>query len=95
MAIFTIRVELHNAQLSHYLALAKSLQASGIVDVVKDDTSGVLYKMSPGEYSYVGNATLDTVFNACTAAANATGLKNAVFVSECSARKWIGLPVVK
>lgn len=91
MAMFTIRIELHGAQLSHYLALAKALLSIGITDVVTDDATGTSYKMSPGEYSFVGNASLDTVFQACVGAANSTGVRNAVFVSECASRKWQGL----
>lgn len=91
--MFTIRVELHDATWRDYVDLANDLATKGITDVVTAD-DGSSYKMSPGEYSYVGVATIDAVYNAAVLSAAKTGRRYAVFVSEAVRRKWIGLPAV-
>lgn len=91
--MFTIRVELHDANWQHYVDLAADLGSKGITDVVTAD-DGVSYKMSPGEYNYVGAATIEAVYNAAVASAAKTGRRHAVFVSECTQRKWMGLQIV-
>lgn len=94
MSMFTIRIELHNGQATHYAALAKSLAAVGITDIVTAD-NGTRYRMSPAEYNFVGETSIDSVYQASVGAATATGLKFAVFVSQCSVRKWIGLQAIQ
>jgi len=91
MASFTIRVELHDANWQHYTNLANDLARSGVTDLITA-SDGVTYKMSPGEYNYEGNATIDNVLNAVRQAANRTGKANAVFVTEAAGRMWIDLP---
>jgi len=91
---FTIRVELHDANWQHYVNLAADLAKQGITDLVTA-SDGVTYKMSPAEYNYEGSATIDNVLDAVRAAAERTGKKNAVFVTQASYRKWIGLQPVQ
>jgi hypothetical protein len=43
MGMFTIRIELHNAQASHYVTLAKALAGVGITDVVVDGATNRAY----------------------------------------------------
>jgi hypothetical protein len=90
MANCTIRVELHDANWQHYTDLANDLARKGITDLIAA-VNGVTYKMSPGEYNYEGNASIDDVVNAVVESANKTGKANAVFVTEAVTRKWIGL----
>jgi preprotein translocase subunit SecD len=91
MSSFTIRVELHDANWQHYTDLANDLARKGVTDLITS-SDGVSYKMSPGEYNYEGNATIDDVLTAVRESANKTGRANAVFVTEAVRRKWIGLP---
>jgi hypothetical protein len=90
--MFSIRVELHYASREDYVTLAESLGRVGIVDTVVGD-NGVRYKLPPAEYSYVGNATLNQVFEAARTAANSTGRTYAVVANEVLRRTWIGLAV--
>ena len=93
MAQFIIRVELHDALWQHYVDMAKDLATKGITDVITAD-NGNRYKMCPAEYSYVGSEGIDAVFNAVQASATKTGKRHAVFVTEATRTKWIGLEVV-
>jgi len=90
MASFTIRVELHDANWQHYVDMAMDLTSKGITDVITAD-NGTRYRMSPAEYNYEGNATIDAVLEAVKESAAKTGKHHAVFVSEATRRKWIGL----
>lgn len=94
MSSFTIRVELHDANWQNYVDLAKNLASIGVTDVITAD-NGTNYKMSPAEYNYEGNATIDAVLTSVSAVANKTGKRNAVFVTEAIRRKWLGLQTVQ
>lgn len=91
---YTIRVELHDADWSHYVVLAQQLAARGITDVITAD-NGVRYTMPPAEYNYTGAADLQTVLNMAKAAANATGKRSAVLVTQSAGRMWDGLEKAK
>lgn len=90
MPAYTIRVELHDANWQHYVDMARDLATKGITDVITAD-DGTSYKMSPAEYTYVGSGSIDDVLNAVKASAALTGKRSAVFVTEATRRKWIGL----
>lgn len=94
MKAFTIRVELHAAQSQHYAMLAADLAPKGIVDVIQAG-DGVWYKMPPAEYNFVGNQTLQQVYEATVASAKKTGRSYAVLVTEATSRTWIGLEPVQ
>jgi hypothetical protein len=93
MSMFTVRVELHSATWQDYTNLAKDLAVKGITDVITAD-DGKRYKMPPAEYNYVGNESIDAVYNAAVASAVGTGRNHAVLVSEAVRRKWMGAPQV-
>jgi hypothetical protein len=93
MALYIIRVELHDAQWQHYVEMAKDLATKGITDVIAG-SDGNSYKMPPAEYNYVGSENIDAVFDAVRASANKTGKSNAVFVTEATRTKWVGMEVV-
>ena len=80
MASFTIRVELHDANWQHYVDMAKDLATKGITDVIAAD-NGTSYKMSPAEYSYVGNASADSVLEAVKAVQRARDARRAAMAS--------------
>lgn len=92
MPSFTIRIELHDAIWQHYVDLARNLKAIGITDtIVAGD--GKKYRLSPAEYNYEGNSTLNDVFLAASGAAALVVPKYAVFVTESggTGRIWAGL----
>lgn len=89
---FTIRIELHSANASHYADLARKLAAVGITDVVRGD-NGVSYKMPPGEYNYEPLADISNVRQTCAGIAASVVPSYAVFVTQGEARAWIGLRV--
>jgi hypothetical protein len=94
MSMFTIRVELHDATWDDYTKLHAQLAARGITDVVVSD-EGVRYKMSPAEYNYVGDRTIEQVQEQAEAAARAVGKRYAIFTSEAVRRRWTGLQQVR
>lgn len=94
MHFYTIRVELHAASWQDYINLANDLSTKGIVTSITAN-EGVTYHMLPAEYNYQGSADIDTVLNAAKASAEKTGKRHAVFVTEASQRKWIGLEPVQ
>jgi hypothetical protein len=51
--------------------------------------------MSPAEYNYVGNASADDVLEATKASAAKTGKRYAVFVTEATRRRWVGLEPIQ
>jgi hypothetical protein len=94
MSAFSIRVELHQATWQDYENLANDLLRQGITRTITADNGGT-YHLPPAEYNYQGNATIDAVLNAASASAQKTGRRHAVFVTEASQRKWVGLDLVQ
>lgn len=90
MAMFTIRVELHDATWQDYNDLAKRLAQHGIIDVITAD-NGKRYKLPPAEYNFVGNATVQQVHDAVVAVAGALGRRFGVVINEVTNRSWQGL----
>jgi hypothetical protein len=94
MALFIIRVELHDAQWQHYVDMARDLATKGITDEILA-SDGNVYKMSPAEYNYSGSESIDAVLSSAQASAAKTGKRHAVFVTQAQQTKWNGLPVVR
>jgi hypothetical protein len=90
--MYNVRVVLHEASWADYVKLADNLALQGITDVLVAD-DGRRYKMTPGDYNYTGTATQQQVFNSAQTAANSTGKRNAVVVSQVISRTWAGLPL--
>lgn len=94
MARFTTRVVLHDANWLHYGQLYPEMAKYGFTDeIVGDD--GRVYKMPPGEYDVLTDFTAIEVRTWARAAADATGCKNAVFVTEAGLRAWVGLDPIR
>jgi len=90
MAQFTVRVELHHAELPDYERLHGAMKQKGFSrQIISDD--GKTYHMSWAEYNGSGNLTSGQVLDIARQAANSTGKENAVFVTEAASRAWIGL----
>ena len=91
MAYFTIRVVLHDgASWDDYHQLARALAARNISDVIVSD-DGVGYKMPPAEYQCQGDLTAEQVRQICAVAAQTTGKRHAILVTEAKTRSWSGL----
>lgn len=90
MTLCTFRVELHGASHTDYANLSEQLARHSITDIVQAD-SGKWYKLPPSEYSYIGNATLDEVYDTVKSVTETLGKQFAVLASEVTRRSWIGL----
>jgi hypothetical protein len=93
MAMFTTRIELHDAVWDDYEKLHAAMAGAGFSRVITSDDN-VKWHMPWAEYDVVGNYTLDQVFTAASNAAHSTGKKSAVFVTQAVSRKWSGLQKV-
>lgn len=90
MATFTVRVELHDADDDDYDVLHNEMSVRGFSRVIVGD-KGVAYHLPTAEYDYEGDIATHTVRAKARAAADETGKKNAVLVTESLRRSWIGL----
>lgn len=94
MSIFTVRVELHDANWQDYDNLHKRMAAAGFHRTITAD-SGTKYHLPTAEYDIDGNYTRQGVLDAACRAADGTGKRSSVLVTEAFARTWRGLaPVV-
>jgi hypothetical protein len=87
---FTTRVELHHADNDDYETLHAAMERKGFSRFI---TSGdnVTYHLPTAEYDYNENKTRADVLALAKAAANETGKKYAVLVTESKGRTWYGL----
>lgn len=90
MAQFTVRVELHDAQWPDYVALHAAMQRQGFSRQIRAD-NGLTYEMPWAEYDATSTLSSMDVLGVAQRAANSTGKKNSVFVTEAKARTWSGL----
>jgi hypothetical protein len=90
MSHFTVRIELHQAEWADYERLHTAMQQQGFSRQITSD-DGQRYDMPWAEYN--GSAALSSmqVLNISQVAANSTGKKNAVLVTEAKSRAWAGL----
>lgn len=91
---FTIRIELHGANASHYADLARKLAAVGITDTIRGD-NGTLYKLPPAEYNSDANVSIETMRQTCTGIAGTVVASFAVLVTKGDQRAWQGLQIVR
>ncbi len=94
MSHYIIRVELHDALWQHYVDMARDLASKGITDLIAA-SNGNSYKLPPAEYNYLGTESIDIVLGAVQASATKTGKRFAVFVTEATQTRWIGLNTVQ
>jgi len=94
MSMFTIRVELHDANWQQYVDMAKDLATKGITDVIVGD-NGTSYKMPPAEYHYSGTALIGQVLESVKASAAKTGKRYGVLVTEATRISWEGLQPIQ
>jgi len=90
MAKFTVRVELHEAEQADYDRLHAAMEERGFSRRIKSD-DGSTYQMPLAEYNGIGNFTSAQIRDIARAAADITGKRSAVFVTEALSRAWVGL----
>jgi hypothetical protein len=93
MSLYTVRVELHSATAANYSSLHTAMAASGLGTTIQG-SDGRRYQLPTGTYfvNAVPTATLATVLAAAQAAAETTGCKYGVVVTE-GGSTWSGLPL--
>ena len=94
MALFTVRIELHDAYERDYDQLHAAMAQVGFSRIITAD-NGVKYHMPFAEYNYTANLDSAGVLRSAKQAANTTGKQFAVLVNECSSRRWEGLVPVR
>lgn len=90
MAQFTIRVELHDADLNEYEVLHGAMEDNGFSRVITS-SDGDLYHLPWAEYDCQGSLTKAQVLKSARAAAETTGKKYGILVTESTGRTWYGL----
>ena len=90
MAQFTVRVELHDAQWTDYNTLHAAMERNGFSRQVKGDDGGT-YELPWAEYDAVANLSSMQVLAIAQSAANTTGKRNSILVTEVRSRAWSGL----
>lgn len=89
MAKFTTRVELHEADSSDYDELHEHMKAEGFRTTISGSDN--TYVLPTAEYNYQGEVEIDDVLAWAKSAANKTGRKYSILVTEAVQRKWVGL----
>ena len=92
MAQFTVRIELHEAQWADHETLHAAMERQGFSRLITAD-DGRTYQLPLAEYDGTANLTSMQVLGVAQNAANSTGKKNAVLVTEAKSRAWSGLPI--
>jgi len=90
MSQFTVRVELHEAKWEDYERLHAEMEGKGFSRLIKGD-NGKTYHLPWAEYDGTGNLTNSQVRDIARTAANSTGKRNAILVTEANSCSWIGL----
>jgi hypothetical protein len=91
MANYLARIELHLALPEDYERLDVSMHKRGYVRQVTGE-DGVIYQLPLGTYFVTGSsAMLNVALSAAVSAANETGKKSAVMVTDWRSVAWSGL----
>ena len=94
MAQFTVRIELHDAHWTDYNTLHAAMERQGFSRLIKGD-DGHTYQLPWAEYDAAANLTSMQVLALAQSAANTTGKKNSVLVTEAKYRAWSGLSLAR
>jgi hypothetical protein len=90
MAEFTVRVELHLANQDDYDTLHSAMEEEGFSRQIKSD-SGTRYHLPTAEYNRTSSKTRQQILDSAAAAADTTGKKYGILVTESAGRTWQGL----
>lgn len=97
MARFTVRVELHNANITvDYPILHKAMEDQGFSRMILDSDSNVWYHLPTAEYNLVDGSidNRETVMTKAQIAAKETGNTYSILVTKSETRLWYGLEPV-
>jgi hypothetical protein len=94
MTQFTVRVELHDAQRSDYDNLHAAMTRHGFSRLITAD-DGSVYRLPWAEYDGSANLTSTEILGVAQTAANSTGKRNSVLVTEARSRTQSGLSLVR
>jgi hypothetical protein len=94
MNSYTVRIELHDAQFSHYETLHAEMAKRGFSRTITSD-DGTTYHLPWAEYNYFGSEDRQGVLHLAKAAARTTGKSSAVLVTQSAGRSWDGLTQVR
>jgi hypothetical protein len=90
MARFTVRIELHDAQWADYDTLHAAMERQGFSRLITAD-DGQRYQLPWAEYDGTANITSMDILGIAQSAANSTGKRNSILVTEAKSRAWSGL----
>jgi Endoribonuclease GhoS len=91
MASYIARVELHSATWEDYDTLHASMERRGYSRTIASD-GGVIYQLPTGTYvAGNSNADINVALSAAVEAANETGKRSSIIVTDWTAAKWNGL----
>lgn len=90
MPRFTTRVELHNGDADDYETLHDAMERKGFSRTIAGG-NGRTYQLPTAEYNFDGDGTRESVLGKAQKAADSTGLKHSILVTESAGRTWSGL----
>lgn len=91
---YLVRVELHDAQWSHYETLHQQMERAGFSRAIRGD-NGNMYQLPDATYTVQNNqANQQAVHNAAEVAARSTGRKYGLIVADFKNSTWSGLSIV-
>jgi len=90
MSQFTVRIELHEAKWADYETLHAAMERQGFSRLITGD-DGRTYQLPWAEYDGTANLTSVQILGAARTAADSTGKKHSVLVTESKSRAWSGL----
>lgn len=93
MTQFTVRVELHRANQDDYDALHAAMEGEGFSRQIKS-SDGTRYHLPMAEYNRTSRKTRQEILDSAAAAADTTGKKYGIVVTESAGRSWRGLKEV-
>lgn len=93
MPNFTTRVALSDAEWEDYDKLYEYMATEGFTKTITSD-QGITYKLPDAEYNYSGNITRADVLKKARSAAQRTGKRHSVLVTESAGRTWHNLEQV-
>ncbi len=94
MALFIVRVELHNASWLDYEGLHSAMTRSGFNRTITAD-NGDKYHLPTAEYTINSSLPRSTILASAKSAATVTGKGFAVVVTESVGTTWDGLVLVR
>ena len=88
---FTVRVELHSADEPDYELLHSKMEEAGFTRTI-EGRGKKLWAFPKAEYNLEGGGDKQDVLKAARAAAESTGRKYSILVTESNGRTWWNLP---